>query len=412
MTDPAKLKIFHINMHHKWGGQPNRILTESRGLAEMGHEIWIAGPRGCVLCERAAAAGLHTFDDLELRRGFRPASFMRDVRNLKALFIRERFDVIHPHGSQDTWASVFAARGLKAAGATGPAGAGGTTAGTSGIRPAMVRTRHNTFPIATHPPNRWLYRHIDWVVTIAPQVDELVSRNGLFPPDRIGAIYSVPDMTRFAPREPSAELRRELGIPEGAPVVGMVGRLAPEKGHHLLIGAIKKIAPEFPDVRVVLAGEGRSRGEIESRIAAAGLTENFILTGFREDVPDIVALFDVFALTPTAGESLGTSILEAFCMGKPAVATQVGGTGESVRTGKTGYLVPPGSEAEQIDGIAEGIGSLLRDAEARGRMGRAARELIHAEFSQDSLARNSEQLYLKLREEMRAESGQSKDSTP
>lgn len=374
MTLAAPLKIFHINMHHHWGGQPNRILTESKGLAELGHEVWIAGPKGCLLCQRAKEAGLKIFDDLELRRGFRPLSMWKDYAALRRLFEREKFDIVHPHGSQDTWVSVFAARGVSP-------------------RPAIVRTRHNTFAIATHPLNRWLYRQMDFVITIAPQVDELVSKDGLFPPDRIRAIYSAPDPDRFFPRVGSAEMRKSLGIPEGAPVVGMVARLAPEKGHHLLVGAAARVVKEFPEARFLLVGKGRSQPDIEKQIRELGLEKNFVLAGFRTDVPDLVALMDIFTLTPTSGESLGTSILEAFCMEKPVVATQVGGTGESVRDGVTGFLIKPASEEEQVAGIAEALLKLLRDPDQRIRFGAAGRAMVLEEFSPRNLAMKCAEIY-------------------
>lgn len=374
MTLAAPLKIFHINMHHHWGGQPNRILTESKGLAELGHEVWIAGPKGCLLCQRAKEAGLKIFDDLELRRGFRPLSMWRDYAALRALFEREKFDIVHPHGSQDTWVSVFAARAISP-------------------RPAIVRTRHNTFAIATHPLNRWLYRQMDFVITIAPQVDELVSKDGLFPPNRIRAIYSAPDPDRFFPREGSAEMRKSLGIPEGVPVVGMVARLAPEKGHHLLVGAAAHVIKEFPEARFLLVGKGRSQPDIERQIRELGLEKNFVLAGFRTDVPDLVALMDIFTLTPTSGESLGTSILEAFCMEKPVVATQVGGTGESVRDGVTGFLIKPADEAAQIEGIAEALLKLLRDPDLRKKFGAAGRAMVLEEFSPRNLALKCAEIY-------------------
>jgi glycosyltransferase involved in cell wall biosynthesis len=377
MNSASPLKIFHVNMHRRWGGQPNRILTEARVLAELGQEVWVAGPRGCMLCQRAKAAGIRVFDDLELARGFRPRSQLRDLRRLRDLFERERFDVIHPHGSQDTWLSVIAARGLSP-------------------RPALVRTRHNTFPIATHSANRWLHRRLDWVITIAPQVDELVTARGMYPAERVTAIYSAPDLNRFTPREASNELRRELGLPEGAPVIGMVARLAPEKGHDLFLGAAAEVARDFPVARFMLVGEGRSKPEIEARIAELGLGDRVILCGFRSDVPELVALMDVFALTPTAGESLGTSILEALAMEKPVVATQVGGTGESVRDGATGFLVRPGSKAEQTLAIAEALKRLLADPDLRRRMGQAGRRMVIEEFSPRALGERSLEIYRRL----------------
>jgi hypothetical protein len=91
-TAPRPLKILHLNMHHHWGGQPNRILTECLGLKKLGHEAWIAGPKGCLLVERAREAGLRTFDELELRRGLRPVSQVGDFFRLRELLKRERFD--------------------------------------------------------------------------------------------------------------------------------------------------------------------------------------------------------------------------------------------------------------------------------------------------------------------------------
>jgi len=373
----SPLKIFHINMHRHWGGQPNRVLTESLGLRELGHEVWVAGPRGSLLTQRARAAGLSTFETLELRRGFRPASAWRDLCALRELFRRERFDIIHPHGSQDAWLAQFAARALTP-------------------RPVLVRTRHNTFPVAGHWLNRWHYGQFDWVITISPQVNALVSGPTGFPPERISAIYSAPDPTRFYPHPPDPALRGGLGLPPGAPVVGMVARLAPEKGHPLLLKAAARVLREFPETRFVCVGEGRSRAAIEALAGQLGLRDRLILTGFRDDVPELVALFDVFVLSPISGESLGTSILEAFCMEKPVVATEVGGTGESVREGRTGFLIPPGSEAAQVAGLAEAILKLLRDSALRARMGQAGRAMVLEEFSPRHLAEQCAALYQRL----------------
>ena len=372
-----RLKIFHINMHRHWGGQPNRVLTESLGLRELGHEVWVSGPRDSLLVQRAREAGLHVFDDLELRRGFRPLSAWRDLQALKRLFRQERFDIVHPHGSQDAWLSMLAVRSLSP-------------------RPVLVRTRHNTFPVAGHPLNRWHYRQFDWVITISPQVNPMVSEPTGFPPDRISAIYSAPDPTRFYPHPPNPALRAELCIPEGAPVVGKVARLAPEKGHHLFLRAAALVLKEFPETRFVCVGTGRSRPAIEALAEELGIAQNLILTGFRTDVPEIEALFDVFVLSPISGESLGTSILEAFCMEKPAVATEVGGTGESVRDGVTGFLIKPAPEAEQVRNLAEAILRLLRDPALRTRMGQAGRAMVLAEFSPRHLAEQCAALYQRL----------------
>ncbi len=369
-----KLSIFDINMHHHWGGQPNRILTYNKELQKRGHRIVIAGPKDCVLCRRAREAGIEVFDDLQLERGFRPWSQIPEFFKLKRYLQDNRFNIVHTHGSQDTWLAGLAAFFSKP-------------------RIPVVRTRHNTFPIARHPFNRWLYKHvIDHVITIAPQVDRYLTEGGLFPAEKITPIYSAPEQERFHPNVNGSKIREQLGIPEHAPVIGMVARYAPEKGHEDLIDAAAEVVKEFPETRFVLVGKGRAEPSIREQIASHGLKENFILTGFRTDVPEVVAVFDIFTLTPISGESLGTSILEAFLEEKPVVATDVGGVCESVRDGETGFLTQPHDPAQLTDHYLR----LLRDPALRRRMGQRGRQMVLSEFSVEILADKTERLYYEI----------------
>ncbi|MBN1868193.1 glycosyltransferase family 4 protein [Candidatus Sumerlaeota bacterium] len=364
------MKIFQINMHRAWGGQPNRVLTESLEVAKRGHEVWIAGPRDCELVQRARRAGLPVFDDLRLRRGLRPRSFLRDIATLRRLFARERFDLIHTHGSQDTWVCALATRKMRP-------------------RIPIVRSRHNTFAISGNLFNRWLYRHcIDHVVTISPQVnDYLVSKN-LMSPGQITAIYSVPDPERFAGADPTGA-REEFGFGPDDEVVVSAARLAPEKGHVHLVEAAAILREEFPHARYLFAGTGRSRPEIEARIARHGLEGVVVLAGFRHDVPRLLAMSDIFCLSPVGGESLGTAILEGFLMKLPAVATDVGGVCESVRDGETGFLVPPGDP----EALANGLRNLLADPDLRKRFGDAGHRMVHREFTLEQLGERTEKVY-------------------
>lgn len=368
------VKIFHINMHNAWGGQPNRILTVSRELQKRGHEVWVAGPYDCELVRRGRAAGLKTFDNLELRRGLRLRSFWRDLQALKRLFQQEQFDIIHPHGSQDTWVSALAARAVRP-------------------RVPMVRTRHNIFQIKGHLLNRWLYHQcIDHVVTVSPQVNVYLTSKGLMEPEDITPIYSAPDQERFHPEVNGSGIREELGIAPDAIVVVKVARLAPEKGHVHLVDAAAMLRDTYPQAHYVFAGTGRSRAAIEARIAETNMQDRIILTGFRTDVPRILDAADIFVLSPVDGESLGTSILEGFLMRLPAVATDVGGVRESVRDGKTGFLVPPADPAA----LAGALEKLYQDEPLRQRLGEAGRAMVLEEFTPAQLALQTEKVYEKV----------------
>jgi glycosyltransferase involved in cell wall biosynthesis len=365
------VKIFQINFHHKWGGQPNRVLTKSIEMTKLGHEVWVAGPRDCELVRRARAAGLPVFENLELRRGLRLGSFLRDVMALSALFRHEYFDIIHTHGSQDTWVCAIAARRRKP-------------------RLPIVRTRHNIFPIRAHFMNKWLYGScVDHVITVSPQVNEYLTSKGLKKSEDITPIYSAPDIERFNPDIDPGNLREEFGIQPDDVVVAKVARLAPEKGHIHLVDAAALLRDEFPQLKFLLIGTGRSRAEIEERIARHGLEDRVLLTGFRTDVPRFLAAADIFVLSPTDGESLGTSILEGFLMRLPAVATDVGGVCESVRDGKTGFLVPPGNAAA----LAGGLRKLIQSPDLRKQFGQAGREMVLAEFTPKQLAEKTLKVY-------------------
>ncbi len=367
------LKIFNINMHHAWGGQPNRVLTESIHLARRGHEVWVSGPRDCELVSRATQAGLKTFDDLELRRGFRPASFMRDRRKLIELFRQEKFDILHTHGSQDTWVVATTLSALES-------------------RPGFVRTRHNTFDISGHPLNQWLYhRCIDHAITISPQVNGYLEDKGLMQADEITPIYSAPDPERFDPETKTAADRSEFGFSDSDLVAIMVGRLAPEKGHRFLVDAAAELRERFPQLKFIFAGTGRSRAEIEARIAEKNMQDRIVLAGFRKDVPELLAMSDIFILSPIDGESLGTSILEGFLMRLPAVATDVGGVCESVRDGQTGFLVAPG----QSQPLAEAIAKLADDPALRKQFGERGRQMVQEEFTPEQIAIKTEVVYQK-----------------
>ncbi|MCB2154955.1 glycosyltransferase family 4 protein [bacterium] len=373
MTDsPANrpLRIFHINMHLKWGGQPNRVLMTSEGLRTLGHHVCVSGPRGAMLTERARAKGFDTFEDLDLARGFKPLSMRRDVRALRAHFEEQKYDVIDTHGSQDTWAVAFALRGMA-------------------DPPAFVRTRHNTFPVATHLLNRWLYRKIDHIITISPQVIPLMA--GLKDESAFTPIYSAPDPKRFDVGDCRDDVRTEFGIAPDEPLIGVVARLAPEKGHRYLLEAAPQILAKHPKTKFLFIGTGRSRTAIEEQVEQLDIKDRVILTGFREDVPRLLQGVDLFVLPPDSGESLGTSILEAFLMKRPVVATDVGGVRESVRDGETGRLVPPAKP----DALAEAIIDQLDHPDRAKEWALAGHALVQEIFTPENIARQTEAVYRK-----------------
>jgi glycosyltransferase involved in cell wall biosynthesis len=168
--------------------------------------------------------------------------------------------------------------------------------------------------------------------------------------------------------------RAALALPPAVPVIGAVGNLYPIKGHRTLIQALSSLSVP---VHVVIAGRGEEEAALRRDAAALGLADRVHLLGFRDDVPDLLAAFDIYAL-PSFSEGQSLALIEAMAAGRPIVATAVGGNPELLGAGEpAGLLVPPGDPAA----LAEALARLLaRPAEAE-RLGAAARARARAEFS-------------------------------
>ncbi|HSL84680.1 MAG TPA: glycosyltransferase [Thermoanaerobaculia bacterium] len=179
--------------------------------------------------------------------------------------------------------------------------------------------------------------------------------------------------------EAAAAVRRELGVPGGAPLVVTVSVLRPGKGLEVLLEAVPAVLGEHPDARFAVVGDGPERRRLEEGAAAAGLGEAVVFTGFRRDVPALLAAADLFVL-PTRDDAFPTVLLEAQAAGVAVVASRAGGVPEIVEDGATGVLVPPGDPAA----LARAVSALLADPAARRRLAEAGRRRTEERFSADA----------------------------
>ena len=184
------------------------------------------------------------------------------------------------------------------------------------------------------------------------------------------------------------KVKKELNIPAKAKVIGSVGRLVPIKDPLNLIIAGERIAKEYPEIHFIWVGDGplRARAEELARRASLPLT----ITGMKDDIRPYLAIVDIFVL-PSLNEGMGRAAVEAMAMGKPVVATKVGGLPEVVVEGETGFLVPPADP----DALAQAILSLLRYPDLGERLGRKGRERASL-FSASRMVKEIEKVYLEL----------------
>ncbi|MZP29496.1 glycosyltransferase [Heliobacterium undosum] len=210
-------------------------------------------------------------------------------------------------------------------------------------------------------------------------------------PDKVTVIHNGVDDGKFVDAKRKSDLRAEFGIANDAPLVGMVGRFHPVKGHKYLIEAAKEILKINSNVRFLLVGDGFNREMIETVIREEGLEPFFLLTGFREDIADIYRAIDVLAL-PSLSEGLSLTLMESMLCECPAVATAVGGNPEIVADEKNGLVIPPGDALA----LAAALLRLIENREESRRFGEAARKTIEERFTAKRMAERTQNLYREL----------------
>jgi glycosyltransferase involved in cell wall biosynthesis len=295
------------------------------------------------------------------------------VWTLAGILKRERIQVIHMHTSHACTLGGWAAR-------------------LAGV-PARVISRRVDFSVRSNPFRKVKYQWgVDRIVAISEGVRNVLAADGL-DPDRIEVVRSGIDPRPFDPNYPAGEARREFGIPDGSPVIGCVAHFADHKGHRYLIEAAVRVAAAVPDVRFLLVGDGELRPAIELQIKELKLESHIVLTGFRNDVPRLLAAMDIVVLSSHL-EGLGTSLLDAMAMARPVVATRVGGIPEMVEDGVNGYLVPPRDPAA----LAEALITLINRPDERKRLGQAGRTRMLQKFSAEAMVVATEAVYRKILE--------------
>jgi len=211
------------------------------------------------------------------------------------------------------------------------------------------------------------------------------------PPGKVRCIYNGVDLRRFSPRQPPSNFRAALGLPERARVVASVGRFVPYKGYAHLLKAARLVQEAMANAHWLLVGDGELREELEGECRTLGLEAQVHFVGWREDIPDLLAVSDLFVL-PSLGEHFGRVLIEAMGMGRAVVATDAGGVPEIVIHGETGLLVPPG----EPKALAEAVLALIEDPARAARLGAAGRRRAEREFSLARHVRAVERLYEEL----------------
>ena len=373
---PHPVRVLHVITRLEAGAGGNTLLS-AEGMDPLRYEVWIAGGGAGPLWERARAAGLRVVELPHFRVPVAPLHDVRTLVGLVRLIRRQRFDVVHVHSAK---AAVL-----------------GRVAAALCRVPVVICTIHGRDPWWPAPDGgpselrdlmphgRGLFRAVeklmrpltDSFVAVSPTVARDAVRAGIAAAGRTTVAPSAIDLDEL-PESAHPQLRRKLGLDPADLVIGSVGRLDRQKAPLDFVRMAAQIAPDFPQARFVIIGEGELFEEV--RRLAEALRVPLALPGFRSDAARLASCFDVYVVT-SRYEGVGRGVTEAMASARPVVATSVDGLVDLVAHGSTGLLVAPGD----VSALAAGVAWLLRHPEEAGRMGRQASERVRALFSRQRM---------------------------
>lgn len=368
--------------HFSIGGTERQVVNLSAGLDRRRFDLHI----GCFARRGELLPELETrripLTEYKISRLYGLHTLIQQVRFARYLR-RHRIDIVHTY---NFYANCFAVPAARMAGV-----------------PVVVASIRDTGAFLTptyQRVHRMICRLASVVLVNAAAVRSWLIGEG-YRAATLEVIHNGIDLAPFERPRPGAAVRREFGIPEGVPVIAMLGRINRLKGVEYFIDAAAVVAAKFPDARFLIVGAAllMKNGaitpnsaylvELHERIRHLGLEGRVAFTGFRLDVPELLRAITV-SVHPSLSEALSNAVLESMAAALPVVATRVGGTPEIIEDGVTGLLVPPQDSAA----LAAAIVPILEDPHLAARLGHAAHRRVVEHFSLEQMVRATERLYL------------------
>lgn len=271
---------------------------------------------------------------------------------------------------------------------------------TSGYIAAYVKYLTKVpFIVTIHDPWKRAYakrmhaKIYDHIITVSEFLRQRFITEFNFNPTRVHTIYNgvnqdVYNMSRYQPEQLN-RLRDEFGIKENEKVISLIARLYRSKGQQYLIAAAPNILADLPNVKFLLAGDGPHLDLLKKQAQHLGVLTNFIFAGYRQDIPEIIALSDI-VVRPSEMEGLPINVIEAMLMAKPVVASNIAGVPEMIEHGINGYMIQVGD----VKRLSQILIEALLDEEKCKIIGQAARKTALEKFTINSCVEKTIGVYL------------------
>jgi glycosyltransferase involved in cell wall biosynthesis len=358
------VKVLLVDLEKAWRGGQNQALLLLKGLRERGHEVELVAAHGSALGERSASIGVPVHPVSRGLFRFPAASKVRE------LLRSGRYDVVHANEAHAVTAAWLALRRWRAP-----------------LRVPLVISRRVGYPLGKSTLAQARYRAATRIVANSEWVAEQAAASGA-PAEKLTVVYEGAEIPpRFTPEQ--RQLARDRwGVRESVSLLGCVGVLSPDKGQEWLIRALAQVKKDYPQSKLLLAGDGPCRARLETVAQDLGLHDDVIFAGFVKDVENVYAALDVFLL-PSFFEALNNSLLAAMAYEIPSIAFNKGALGEIVENGKSGLLV----SGPNVSEISEAATRLLREHEFARQIGCGGRLRVEQNFSAERMVEGMIRVY-------------------
>lgn len=345
----AKFKILHVIAAMPVGGAENVLLTTLRLLdpQQFQSTVCCIQDKG-VLGSEVEKLGIPLFELNKLRKGGWDSSIIDD---LVALIKREQIDLVHAHLYH---ANLYARFAAKCAGV-----------------PSVI-TVHNTYA-----KRKWHRQLLNWhlarstakIIAVSEAARQDILQYDHVAPDKVVTILNGIELQRSQSALTQDQAREKLGLAADRKVLVCVGRLVEQKGHTYLLQALAELKQRWPEIHLLIAGDGDWRQRLEAEAASLQLQQHVSFLGTRSDIADILRAADIYVM-PSLWEGLALALLEGMAAGLPVLATSVGGAPGVLGDGTFGRLVAPG----KADLLVQALDELLSSPALRQQLANAARQ--------------------------------------
>jgi glycosyltransferase involved in cell wall biosynthesis len=370
-------KLLFLITQSEWGGAQKYVFDLATHLRDE-YDVSVAcGGKSGELIQRLNREGMRIILIRSIRRRVNPFWDMLAWNEIFGILQREKPDIIH---TNSTKAGIL----------------GNTAAFVAGIKRIIFTAHGFVFNEPMNKIKKMFFLFLEWfaglavdtVIAVSEYDKQSALKWSVYPQEKIAVIHN--GIENSIVTKITYDLRKEFNIPQEAIIIGAISNFYRTKGFEYFIQSVDILKKDFPHVYFVIIGDGMFRKSIEQDIQEYGLQKQVILMGFRKDASALLSQMDVFVLS-SVKEGLPFSLLEAGMLGKPVIATRVGGVPEIIGHGVNGILIPPAD----VFALAFAIKESIQDREKFKQYGEKLRERIIRDFTFERMVTETIKIYEK-----------------